>query len=79
MTLLKSSSESICLSEASVCGVAGSAASAASMLPLLEVLLAFRFGCRLRLSLDAGAMEELSSFRLRVTGGVVVAICRPVL
>lgn len=74
-TLLKSSSESMGLSDVNVWGVAGSAASTCTMLSLCEVLLAFRFGS------DVGGeaavvVEErvLSSLRLRVTGGVLVTL-----
>lgn len=70
--LAKSSSESICLSEASVCGVAGSAASTSTPSLWCSVLLAFRCGSDLAAAVvRASAAVVISSFLLRVDGDVV--------
>ena len=78
-TLLKSSSESMGVSDVRVCGVAGNAASICATLCGWEVLLVFRLGCcdsgdksrrvSLLVTVGVGTDAELSSLRLRVTGG----------
>lgn len=69
-TELKSSSESMPFSDSfNVCGVAGNAAST-PMLSWWDVLLAFLTGCGA--SGEAEVVDaEVSSFRLRVLGGVL--------